>query len=527
MTSEVIVDVQPKDISIALLEDKKLVEFQKEGRSEHFSVGNIYLAKIKKLMPGLNACFVNVGYERDAFLHYLDLGTRFYSLDKFIGMLRDDKRTVSMSKAVCSEELEKDGSVQNTLKVGQEVLVQITKETISAKGPRLTCELSFAGRYLVLIPFGQKISVSSKIKSNAERTRLKQLMQSIKPKNFGLIIRTVAEGRRVAELDMELKILLKRWEDTVSKVQRARQQQLKLPQLCYEETSRTVALLRDLFNPSYENIYINDQNVYNEVKDYVALIAPERKQIVKLYTGNLPIFDNFSVTKQIKTSFGRTVTYKHGAYMIIEHTEALHVVDINSGNRSKSPEGQEVNALDVNLGAADELARQLRLRDMGGIIVVDFIDMALAENRQKLYERMVENMRKDRARHNILPLSKFGLMQITRQRVRPAMDVNVEENCPTCGGSGKIKSSLLFTDALESKIKLLVEKFGIKKFKLHVHPFVAAYINQGLISLKRKWQMKYSRGITIIPNQKLSYLQYIFYDAHGEEIDMKEENEMR
>lgn len=527
MTSEVFVDVQPKEISIALLEDKKLVEFQKEGRTEHFSVGNIYLAKIKKLMPGLNACFVNVGYERDAFLHYLDLGNRFLSLDKYLSLLRDEKKTVSMSKAISAQELDKDGSVQNTLKVGQEVLVQITKEPISTKGPRLTCELSFAGRYLVLIPFGQKISVSSKIKSNAERTRLKQLMQSIKPKNFGLIIRTVAEGRRVAELDAELKILLKRWEDTITKVQRARQVQQKLPQLCYEETSRTVALLRDLFNPSYENIYINDQYVYNEVKDYVALIAPDRKQIVKLYTGNLPIFDNFSITKQIKTSFGRTVTYKHGAYMIIEHTEALHVVDINSGNRSKSPEGQEVNALDVNLGAADELARQLRLRDMGGIIVVDFIDMALAENRQKLYERMVENMRKDRARHNILPLSKFGLMQITRQRVRPAIDVNVEEDCPTCGGSGKIKSSLLFTDALESKIKKLVNDFGIKKFKLHVHPFVAAFINQGLISLKRKWQMKYSRGITVVPNQKLSYLQYIFYDAHGEEIDMKEENEMK
>ncbi len=527
MTSEVFVDVQPKEISIALLEDKKLVEFQKEGRTEHFSVGNIYLAKIKKLMPGLNACFVNVGYERDAFLHYLDLGNRFLSLDKYLNLLRDEKKTVSMSKAISAQELDKDGSVQNTLKVGQEVLVQITKEPISTKGPRLTCELSFAGRYLVLIPFGQKISVSSKIKSNAERTRLKQLMQSIKPKNFGLIIRTVAEGRRVAELDAELKILLKRWEDTITKVQRARQVQQKLPQLCYEETSRTVALLRDLFNPSYENIYINDQYVYNEVKDYVALIAPDRKQIVKLYTGNLPIFDNFSITKQIKTSFGRTVTYKHGAYMIIEHTEALHVVDINSGNRSKSPEGQEVNALDVNLGAADELARQLRLRDMGGIIVVDFIDMALAENRQKLYERMVENMRKDRARHNILPLSKFGLMQITRQRVRPAIDVNVEEDCPTCGGSGKIKSSLLFTDALESKIKKLVNDFGIKKFKLHVHPFVAAFINQGLISLKRKWQMKYSRGITVVPNQKLSYLQYIFYDAHGEEIDMKEENEMK
>ena len=297
--------------------------------------------------------------------------------------------------------------------------------------------------------------------------------------------------------------------------------------LCFEETSRAVAMLRDLFNPSYENIYVNDQNVFKEMKSYVGLIAPEREQIVKFYNGNVPIFDNFSVTKQIKTSFGRTVTYKHGAYMIIEHTEALHVVDINSGNRSKSPEGQETNALDVNLGAADELARQLRLRDMGGIIVVDFIDMNLAENRQKLYERMVENMRQDRARHNILPLSKFGLMQITRQRVRPAMDVNVDEACPTCGGTGKIKSSLLFTDALENKINLLVNKLGIKKFRLHVHPFVAAYINQGFMSLKRKWQMKYGWGIQVIPNQKLSYLQYIFYDAHGEEIDMKEENEMK
>jgi ribonuclease G len=263
------------------------------------------------------------------------------------------------------------------------------------------------------------------------------------------------------------------------------------------------------------------------VKNYLALIAPESEKIVKLYTGNVPIYDNFSVTKQIKSSFGKTVTYKHGAYMIIEHTEALHVVDINSGNRSKSPEGQEVNALDVNLGAADELARQLRLRDMGGIIVVDFIDMNLAENRQKLYERMVENMKKDRAKHNILPLSKFGLMQITRQRVRPAMDINVEESCPTCGGHGKIKSSILFVDTLESKINFLVNKLGIRRFSLHVHPFVAAYINQGMVSLKRKWQMKYGWGVRIVPNQSFSYLQYMFFDQNGNEVDMKEANEMQ
>ena len=524
MTSEVIVDVTKQDISIALLEDKRLVEFQREGRSEHFSVGNIYLAKVRKLMPGLNACFVNVGYERDAFLHYLDLGTRYKTQEKFLQMLGDGRRNISLDKVAKQPENEKEGTIQSTLKVGQEILVKIVKEPISTKGPRLTSELSFAGRILVLIPFSDKVSVSSKIKSGAERTRLKQLIQSIKPKGFGVIIRTVAEGMRVAELDNEMQMLLTRWNNTVAKIKQSRSEAMILPQLVYEETSRTVALLRDLFNPSYENIYVNDQSVFDEVRNYVSLIAPECKDIVKFYKGSVPIFDNFSVTKQIKTSLGRTVTYKHGAYLIIEQTEALHVVDVNSGNRSKSPEGQEVNALDVNLGAADELARQLRLRDMGGIIVVDFIDMAMPENRQKLYERMVENMRKDRAKHSILPLSKFGLMQITRQRVRPVMDVNVEETCPTCGGTGKIMPSILFTDSLETKIDFLVNKLGIKRFRLYVHPFVAAYINQGIFSVKRRWQMKYGFGVKVLPNQKLAYLQYTFHNMKGEEFILNQQN---
>uniref|UniRef100_UPI004026A973 Rne/Rng family ribonuclease n=1 Tax=Alloprevotella sp. TaxID=1872471 RepID=UPI004026A973 len=524
MTSEVIVDVTKQDISIALLEDKRLVEYQREGRSEHFSVGNIYLAKVRKLMPGLNACFVNVGYERDAFLHYLDLGTRYKTQEKFLQMLGDGRRNISLDKVAKQPEIEKEGTIQSTLKVGQEILVQIVKEPISTKGPRLTSELSFAGRFLVLIPFSDKVSVSSKIKSGAERARLKQLIQSIKPKGFGVIIRTVAEGMRVAELDNEMQMLLTRWNNTVAKIKQSRSEAMILPQLVYEETSRTVALLRDLFNPSYENIYVNDQSVFDEVRNYVSLIAPECKDIVKFYKGSVPIFDNFSVTKQIKTSLGRTVTYKHGAYLIIEQTEALHVVDVNSGNRSKSPEGQEVNALDVNLGAADELARQLRLRDMGGIIVVDFIDMAMPENRQKLYERMVENMRKDRAKHSILPLSKFGLMQITRQRVRPVMDVNVEETCPTCGGTGKIMPSILFTDSLETKIDFLVNKLGIKRFRLYVHPFVAAYINQGIFSIKRRWQMKYGFGVKVLPNQKLAYLQYTFHNMKGEEFILNQQN---
>ncbi len=524
MTSEVVIDVRAKEISIALLEDKKLVEYQSEARSASFSVGNIYIAKVRKLMPGLNACFVDVGFERDAFLHYLDLGSQFNSYAKYLKQVQSDrKKLYPISKASRLPDLKKDGSIATTLTAGQEVLVQIVKEPISTKGPRLTGELSFAGRYLVLMPFNDKVSVSTKIKSGEERARLKQLIQSIKPKGFGVIVRTVAEGKRVAELDTELKVLLQRWEDAISKVQKTQHR----PQMVFEETGRAVALLRDLFNPSYENIYVNDEEVFQEVKHYVTLIAPEKAGIVKHYTGQVPIFDNFNITKQIKSGFGKTVNYKHGAYLIIEHTEAMHVVDVNSGNRTRAANGQEANALDVNLGAADELARQLRLRDMGGIIIVDFIDMNLAEDRQMLYERMCKNMQKDRARHNILPLSKFGLMQITRQRVRPAMDVSVEETCPTCFGRGKIKSSILFTDQLESKIDHLVNKIGVKTFYLHVHPYVAAYINQGLISLKRKWQFKYGFGVHVISSQKMAFLQYEFYDAQKQFIDMKEEIETK
>ena len=524
VTSELYIDVQPKKIAIALTEDKRLAEYQEEEQSVSFAVGNVYLAKVRKLMPGLNACFVSVGYEHDAFLHYLDLGLQFSSYAKYLKQVQSDRKNLySFEKASVLPELPKDGSVQTYLQQGQEVLVQIIKEPISTKGPRLSCDLSFPGRFLVFTPFGDKVSVSTKIKSSAERARLKQIVESIKPKNCGIIVRTVAEGKRAGELDAEMKILVARWEGILRKVQQAKE----LPALVHEETSRTVAILRDLFNPNFENIYINNADVFKEVHDYVSLIAPERLGVVKLYKGSLPIFDNFDVTRQIKSSFGRIVSYKHGAYLIIEHTEALHVVDGNSGNRTRNAENQEANALEVNLGAAEELARQLRLRDMGGIIVVDFIDMKRAEARQQLYEHMCELMKRDRARHNILPLSKFCLMQITRQRVRPVMDVAVEEACPTCQGTGQIKSSFLFHKVLEGKIKFLYYRLGMKRFTLHVHPYVAAYLNEGLFSLRRKWQLRYGLGVKVIPSQKLAFLQYEFYDKDGQEIDVKEEIEIR
>ncbi len=522
MTSELVVDVQPKEITIAVLEDKKLVELQQESQDETFSVGNIYVGKVKKLMPALNAAFVNVGHKKDAFLHYLDLGVEFNSILNFQKLVEDKKKIPQLQKMKLQPDIDKEGSISDVLKVGQEVLVQIAKEPISTKGPRLTAEISFAGRFMVLIPFINRVSVSQKIKSREERARLRQLVQSIKPKNYGVIIRTNAEGKRVADLDAELKVLVKRWEDNIGKIQKA-----KAPSLIYEETGRTVALLRDIFSPSFEQIHVNDRDVSKQIAEYVSVIAPDRKNVVREYKGALPILDNFGVTKQVKSLFGKTVTFKNGAYLIIEHTEALHVVDVNSGNRNRSKLGQEESAFEVNVAAAEEIARQLRLRDMGGIIVIDFIDMNKGEHRNMLLSKMQELMSKDRAKHNILPLSKFGIMQITRQRVRPEMEVATSEVCPTCFGKGKIKSSILFTDTLEGKIDYLVKKLKVKKFSLHIHPYVAAFVQQGLFSLKYRWRKKFNAGIRIIPDQKLGFLQYVFYDKDGNEIDLKEEIEMK
>ena len=521
MNSELVVDVQSSEISIALLEDKHLVELHQESREEQFAVGNIYIGRVKKIMPGLNAAFVDVGYEKDAFLHYLDLGSNFNTLYQFTTQILSDRKKVpAIQKIKLQPEIEKSGSINDILKTGQEILVQVTKEPISTKGPRLTAEISIAGRFLVLMPFADKVSVSQKIKTEEERVRLKQLIQSIKPKGFGVIVRTVAEEKKVAELDNELKILVKRWEEAIAKVQ-----QSKGVSLILEELGRTVGIIRDLFSPSFKHIHVNDAAVFTEVRDYVELIAPERKEIVKLYKDEAPIYDSFGISKQIKSAFGRTVSFKSGAYLIIEHTEALHVIDVNSGNRSKAGNGQEANALDVNLAAADEIARQLRLRDMGGIIVVDFIDMHETENRQKLFERMRDMMSNDRAKHNILPLSKFGLMQMTRQRVRPVTHIDIEETCPTCFGTGHTKPSILFTDQLENKIDFLVTKLNIKDFTLHLHPYVDAYISKGLMSMKLQWKLKFGKGCKVMASQKLGFLQYKFYDKKGIEINLQEEIE--
>lgn len=523
MKSELIVDVKASEVQIALLEDSRLVSLQKEARNIAYAVGDIYLAKVKKLMPGLNAAFVNVGYEKDAFLHYLDLGSHFASYSDFVQQTLDNpKNPPVLSKMKLKPEIPKTGSVSDVLETGRQMLVQIVKEPISSKGPRLTSEITFTGRYMVLIPFCDKISISQKITSTEEKVRLRQLMASIKPKNFGVIIRTSAEGKRVAELNNELNTLVQCWNDMLEKARRA-----EPPALIFEEESRIVGMLRDVFSPSFESIVVNDPEVFRQIQKYVQLIAPDRVDIVKLYQDDVPVFDHYGITRQIKSSFGKTVSFRSGAYIIIEHTEALHVIDVNSGNRSRASADQESNALEVNLRAADEIARQLRLRDMGGIIVVDFIDMAKAEHRQELYDHMREIMANDRARHNILPLSKFGLMQITRQRVRPVLDIHTEEVCPSCFGRGEVQPSLLFTDTLYDKLDTLVNHMGLSDFVMYVHPYVEGYLKRGwLMSIYAKWRRRLGGKFKIVADESIAYLQYRVVNREGKELDLKEAKDM-
>lgn len=514
MNRELIIDSSTSEVNIALLEDKCLVELHKEKNNNNFAVGDVFLGKVKKIMPGLNAAFVDVGYEKDAFLHYLDLGPQIRTLNKYtkLGLLGKSHLT-SIEKFKLEKDIEKTGKITQVLTSGQQIVVQIAKEPISTKGPRISTEISFPGRYLVLLPFSNKISISQKIKSKEEKSRLKRLILSIKPNNYGVIIRTVAENKKVAELDTDLRNLLGKWETIAKKLP-----DLVAPQKILSELDRTSTILRDNLNESFNSVYVNDPVLYEEAKNMIGTISPDKKDIVKRYRGKAPIFDYFGIEKQVRSSFGKTVTIKSGVYLIIEHTEALHVIDVNSGHRVNKDNTQEQNALTVNLESAAEIARQLRLRDMGGIIVVDFIDMHDAKNRKALFQKLKEEMAKDSAKHTILPPSKFGLIQITRQRVRPEMEVPVLEQCPTCAGTGEVKSSIVVMDEIENNLNYLIRDQNEKNLTLEVHAYIAAYLTKGFKSIQMKWFWEYHKWIKVRPMKNFHLMQYQFLNKLGEEI---------
>lgn len=516
MNKELIIDSASSEVRIALLEEKQLVELHKDNTTNHFSVGDIYLGRVKKIMPGLNAAFVDVGYERDAFLHYLDLGPQVRSLIKYTKLALAGKTAqLGLPDLELEQDIEKTNKISTVLTPNQPMVVQIAKEPISTKGPRISSELSLAGRYLVLVPFSNRISVSQKIRNAEERNRLRRLINSIRPKNFGVIIRTVAENKKVADLDADLQNLLNKWE-AISRVLPT----AKPPQKILSELDKTTAILRDLLNESFNSIHINDRGLYEETVNYIRRIAPDKADIVRLYKGKATIFEHFGIDKQIKGSFGKIVTIRSGVYLIIEHTEALHVIDVNSGHRVNKGNDQEANALEVNLEAASEIARQLRLRDMGGIIVVDFIDMTLATNRRKLYNKLKEEMSRDHAKHTILPPSKFGLIQITRQRVRPEMSVEILEKCPACDGTGQVKPSILLIEEMENTLSYLIQEQNEQHITLSVHPYVYAYLRKGLISQQIKWYLHFRRWIRLKYNNSYHILEYHVFNKNKDEIKL-------
>lgn len=513
MNKELIIRSGENAVDFALLKDGKLIELHKEEeKGNQFQVGDIFIAKIRKPVAGLNAAFVNVGFEKDAFLHYHDLGPNLLSYLKFIKLVSAGKiKDFTLKNFPFEKEIDKDGSIMDVLSANQSILVQVVKEPISTKGPRISSELSLAGRFLVLVPFSDRVSVSQKIDSREEKDRLKKMVQAVKPKGFGVIVRTVAEGKNTAEIEKDLQNLINRWTAMCKRLATAHH-----PSKVLGELNKASSILRDVFNDTFTGIQIDDEELYQETKDYLAEIAPEKQKIVKFYQSkDVPLFEKYHIERQIKTSFGKTVSMSKGAYLIIEHTEALHVIDVNSGNRSNKASSQEDTALEVNLIAAAEIARQLRLRDMGGIIVIDFIDMQNPDNRKVLYDFLKEEMSDDKAKHKILPPSKFGLVQITRQRVRPEVNIKTKEENPN--GVGEIEAPILIIDKISSEVERL--KNDYKKIVLNAHPFVVAYLKKGFPSIRSKWLFEHKKWVKIVPRDAYTYLEYHFFDENGKEIN--------
>ena len=517
MNKELIINTTPQGVEIALLEDKKLVELHNEKADANFGVGDLYLGKVKKLIPGLNAAFIDVGFEKDAFLHYTDLSPFAKSILKFTQLSIVDTSEIAhdFSKFVVEPEIVKTGKINEVLAGKPNILVQILKEPIAAKGPRLSCEISLPGRFVVLTPFNDIVAVSKKIHSSDERKRLQKIVESIKEKNFGVIVRTAAEGKSTLELHEDLAALVQTWKGIQKNLKGA-----IAPAKILSEQTKATSMLRDLLTEDFNRIVVNDQNIYNDTRKYIQKIAPEKIDIVVHFSNGVGIFDHFGITKQVKSAFGKTVNLPSGAYLIIEHTEALHVIDVNSGYKSVS-NNQEENALQTNLEAAEEIARQLRLRDIGGIIVVDFIDMKLPDNKKRLQDAMDGFMRTDRAKHAVLPISKFGLMQITRQRMKPEMNINTSEFCPTCNGTGKITSTLLLVDDIEKKLLYLVTHQH-KNLTLTVHPILHSHLTKGwwFNSIKAQWSKKFKTKIKVNQNTNYNLTEVHFFDQDEEEIKL-------
>jgi len=499
---ELVVSTESNELKIALLENNRLLEYRIEDKNNYFSVGDCFLGKVVKVSKNLNAAFIDVGYKKYGFLPYTSLSKYFTNYSNFIHDIRDNNN-VKLSTYRLDEILDKDGNISDIISENQNILVQIEKEPISLKGPRLSTSITLSGKYFVLLPFSNEVHISKNITDNKEQERLINFVNSSRPNNFGVIIRTAAEGLDDNTLSDDLTQLLKKWGTALTKLKNA-----NIGDKIISEDNKIITIIKNMLSTPLDTIYIDDEALYIQIKNFIISEHICNEKILKLYSNKSDSLFNYKdIKKQIQISMNKYVNIDGGGYLIIEQTEAMLVIDVNSGIQNDFSDHEEM-AYHVNVIAAQEIVRQLRLRDIGGIISIDFIDMETVEHKMSIYELMKEYMKNDKHQHLVLPLSRFNVMQITRQRLKPIENVDIYEVCPMCRGNGRIEPVIQIADKIEKKLLDMLQNKNVKNFTVIVHPFLYNYFTKGLFSKRIKWWIKYKKWIKFKQDFSFGMIDY-------------------
>lgn len=550
MRKEIIINATANEVRIAITEDRRLAELYVETPEKERMVGDIYLGRVAKVMPGIRAAFIDLGLKQDAFLHFSDIGSSLSDYSSLIGdedsevdtedegdedeaaqvestqqasataspggpaapppiPQSSEATTIQAPPSVPPQRQQRNGRENGRqqppvpdLKKGQEIIVQVTKEPVGKKGVRVTSEVSLPGRFLVLLPFDGKIGISKKMSNFREKRRLRRIVRSILPPGFGVIVRTVAQERDEAVLKQDLESLIETWRE-IEKTLKTEEP----PTLLYKDMATTSSVIRDLFTDAVERVVVDSKKLYKEIRAYVKLNSPTLLEKIELYGKREPIFDSYGIEKEIAACLSRKVWLKSGGYIIIDQTEAMTVIDVNSGRYAAKRE-QELNSLRTNLEASREICRQIRLRDLGGIIVIDFIDLEDDRNKKKVYDELRKEFRRDRAKVTVLPMTEIGLVQITRQRIRQNILHSFSEPCPVCGGGGLVQSKSSIVNQIERWIRRFKSESREFRVTLQVHPTIAAYLKEGTVSRLTKMMFKYFIRIKLHEDSKLPLAEF-------------------
>ena len=508
MKKEILVNSTSNEVRIAITEDGKLSELFYESPDLNRNVGDLYFGKVAKVMHGIRAAFINIGFPQDAFLHFSDMDTTKFDYASILGDEEDDveeddedeQQTIHQG----GKAYNKERPLPTNITRGQDIIVQITKEPVGNKGVRVTTKFSLPGRYLVLIPYNRRIGVSKKIYNFKEKRRLRSIIRPILPEGFGAIVRTVAANQDENLIRDDLLKLVNEWNEIQQKMKST-----KPPALLHKDVDTTSSVMRDLFREDISKITVDSKKLFKTIKTFCEDTSPEFSNKIELYSGSAPLFDVRSIEKQIEESLTKKVWLKNSGYIVIETTEAMTVIDVNSGKYAKSKE-QEINSLKIDIDAAREIIRQLRLRDIGGIIVVDFIDLYDQENKKRLYEEIRKEFRKDRAKVTVLPMSDFGLVQITRQRIRQSILSRMSDQCPMCSGTGRVQTKMSYITDIEIWLKRFRGGNGGRAIRLRVNPLIYNYLTSGLINKILKLCLKNRVFIKLEVDEKLPLSDFKF-----------------